>query len=181
MAGMLTLQANDAAVTALGLPDGLAVQPPAGLAQGLRDVAAGGIVRRGDVLTWSGSAEDAEAAPGIFGDLTGWECAHSSFHLEDHVRADIAIIDGAPLISEDDQNLLLLHGLALALRFRALVCALEQPTPVRCIVAANSTNATFRFHQIRPGERWNVPRLDSYQSEKVVVVDIEPAARPAGS
>ncbi|MEI8407202.1 MULTISPECIES: hypothetical protein [unclassified Kribbella] len=50
-----------------------------------------------------------------------------------------------------------------------------QPGPVRCIVGANETNATFRFHQIRPGESWNRPDLNSYRLERIVVVDIDPA------
>jgi hypothetical protein len=40
MAGMLTVQANDAAGTAPGLLDGLLIQPPGGLALGLRSLAA---------------------------------------------------------------------------------------------------------------------------------------------
>jgi len=35
--------------------------------------------------------------------------------------------------------------------------------------------ATFRFHQIRPGEDWTAGDLDGYQMEKVIVLDIEPA------
>ncbi|MFF3609922.1 hypothetical protein [Streptomyces sp. NPDC002463] len=45
---------------------------------------------------------------------------------------------------------------------------------MRCVVAANETNATFRFHQIRPGEFWNYPDLDRYQLEKMVVIDFDP-------
>jgi hypothetical protein len=182
MARMLTLQANDAAADALRLPDRLAIQPGSDLTPGLKQIAAQGILRRGNVLMWSGFSGNPDTAPGIFQDLTGWECTHSSFHLEDHVPVNVAIIDGAPIISERDQNVLLLQGLTLALRFRALVYELEEPVPVRCIIGANSTNATFRFHQIRPGERWNAPDLDRYETEKVIVLDIEPAAaRLAGS
>ena len=50
------------------------------------------------------------------------------------------------MISEDDQVLMLCHGLGFA---------------VRCVVAANSTNGTFRFHRARPGESWLVADLDS--------------------
>jgi hypothetical protein len=170
---VLSLKLNDAAVAVL---DGLhAIAPPGGLAPGLHDLAARGIVRRGAVLTWADSAGRAEGAPGIFTDLTGWECGDSSFHMEDFVPVNAAVADGAPLITHDDQRILLLHGIAFALEFSRLVYALQPSSPVRCILGANETNATFRFHQIRPGERWNVPGLDSYRMDKMIVLDIEPA------
>jgi hypothetical protein len=174
---MLSLSMNDAAVRAVGVLAGLAAaELPGGLAPGLRDRAARGIVRRGEVLTWAGSSGDAEGAPPVFGDLTGWECADSSFHVEAAVPVDAAVVDGVPVISEEDQRVLLAQGLAFGLEFSRLVYALRPLVPVRCILAANETNATFRFHQIRPGERWNDPDLDGYRTEKVVVIDIEPAA-----
>jgi hypothetical protein len=80
------------------------------------------------------------------------------------------------VITEADQRILLLHGLAAALEFCTLVYALDPPAPVRCIIGTNETNGTFRFHQIRPGEDWNLPDLDSYCSDAMVVVDIEPAS-----
>lgn len=85
-------------------------------------------------------------------------------------------MDGAPLIGDDDQRILLTQGLAFALQFSRLVYALDPPSPVRCIVNANDTNGTFRFHQIRRGERWNLPDLDAYRRDKVIVLDIEPDA-----
>jgi len=101
---MLALKMNDAAVRALGVLDGLAaVAPPGGLAPGLRDLAAPGIVRRGRVLTWPHSARDADGAPGPFQDLTGWECSDSSIHLDDRVSVQIAVVDGEPVISEADE------------------------------------------------------------------------------
>ncbi|WP_187452000.1 hypothetical protein [Streptomyces parvus] len=42
---------------------------------------------------------------------------------------------------------------------------------MRCIIGANDTNATFRFHQSRPGESWNHPDLDSYQMDRMVLID----------
>jgi hypothetical protein len=54
---MLSVKMNDVAVRAVGVLAGLAAaEPPGGLAPGLRDRAAGGIVRRGEVLTWAGSS-----------------------------------------------------------------------------------------------------------------------------
>jgi len=168
MACMLALKMNDAAVRALGVLDGLAaVAPPGGLAPGLRDLAARGIVRRGRVLTWPHSARDADGAPGSFQDLTGWECSDSSVHLDDRVAVQIAVVDGEPVISEADELVLLRQGLALALELSSAVYALWPPSPVRCIVASNVGGATFRFHQIRPGEDWNVSDLDEYLMEKV--------------
>jgi hypothetical protein len=53
-----------------------------------------------------------------------------------------ATVDDAPEITEDDQRILLLHGIAFAMEFGRLVCGLDQPSPVRCIVAANETNVS---------------------------------------
>lgn len=55
---------------------------------------------------------------------------------------------------------------------------LPEPGAVRCIIGANETNTTFRFHQIRPGERWNRPDLDDYKLDKMIVIDVKPAVRP---
>jgi hypothetical protein len=175
---MLTLKMNDAAVDALGVLTGLSmVSPPGGLAPGLRERAGRGVVRRGKVLVWADSTGGAERAPSRFPDLTGWECADSSFHLEDVVPVTVATDDeGQPSIDEADQRLLLLQGVAFALEVGRLVHALQPPASVRCIIGVNDTNGTFRFHQIRAGEYWNLPDLDGYRLEKAVVVDIEPAA-----
>lgn len=107
-------------------------------------------------------------------DLTGWERSDSSFHLEDVVPVAVAISDGVPAIADEGQRTLLLHGLAFALALSRSVYAVDPPRAFRCIIAVNRTNGTFRFHQIRPGEDWNVPDLDSYLSDKMVVLDIEP-------
>lgn len=176
MGRVLSVKMNDAAVGALGLLQGLTMtQPQGGLAPGLWERIRQGIVRHGDVLTWATSVSNAAQAPTIFKDLTAWECAGSSFHVEDFVNVDIAAVDDSSVISEEGQQILLQHGLTFALQFSRLVYAIDPPTPVRCILAVNATNATFRFHQIRPGELWNLPELDRYQLEKVVVIDIEPA------
>ncbi|WP_328929922.1 hypothetical protein OG429_38645 [Streptomyces sp. NBC_00190] len=177
MSRMLSLTMNDAAAGILGvLASRVDLTPPGGLAPGLRDRLTEGITRRGQVLTWANSAGNANDAPSFFGDLTGWECADSSFHLEDHVPVDVRIIDDAPQVSQDDQRILLLHGITFALEFRDLITRLDHPSPVRCIVSANETNATFRFHQIRAGESWSHPDLDSYRMDKMVVIDLKPAA-----
>lgn len=175
---MLSIQMNDAAARLLGAHDGLLpAPPPGGLAAGLQELLRCGIVRRERVLTWAGSAGGAEGAPSIFPDLTGWECSDSSFHLEDFVQVDVAVIDYAPVVSEAAQRTLLIHGLGFGLRFARLVRGLDEPGPVRCITGANDTNATFRFHQIREGEHWNDPNLDRYKLDKMIVIDIAPTVR----
>lgn len=172
---MLSLTMNDAAAEML-LPAGAAgLTPLGGLAPGLRALLAEGITRRGDVLTWGTSMGNAPGAPSFSGDLTGWECADSSFHLEDHLPVDVQINDDAPQISEDGQRVLLLQGIALAMEFRRLITELDHPSPVRCIIAANESNATFRFHRIRAGQTWHNPDLDTYQTDKMVVIDFKPA------
>ncbi|MER7585857.1 hypothetical protein [Kitasatospora sp. NPDC097691] len=174
---MLSLTMNDAAAEMLGVLAGqAALTPPGGLALGLRGRLAQGIARRGEVLTWADSTGNADGAPSFFGDLTGWECADSSFHLEDYVPVDVRIIGGAPQIGADDQRILLMQGIAFAVELRQLITELDHPSPVRCIVGANETNATFRFHQIRAGESWTNPDLDSYRTDKVVVIDLAPAS-----
>ncbi|MBX6383203.1 MAG: hypothetical protein IRZ07_09560 [Microbispora sp.] len=146
---------NDSVVRLLGVLNGPAtLEPPGGLAPGLQERIERGIVRRGQVLARADSVGKAEGAPSFFRDLTAWECADSSFHLEDFVPVEVATVDDAPFIAEDDQRILLLHGLAFARRFCRLVYALDPPSPVRCIIGANETNATFRFHLlVRPRGR----------------------------
>jgi hypothetical protein len=107
MGGMLTLTMNDAAVRLLGLYDGLLpASLPVDIGPGLEGILGRGIVRRGQVVTWAGSAGDAEGAPGVLRDLTAWECFDSSFHLEDFVPVDVAIVDDAPVITEAGQRTL---------------------------------------------------------------------------
>jgi hypothetical protein len=174
---MLSIQLNDDSVRLLSLMEGtLSALPPGGLTAGLEDIIRRGIVRRGQVLVWADSVGNAERASVMFPDHTGWECADSSFHLEDRVPVDVPIVDDVPVIIEADQRTLLIQGLTFGVRFALLVYALEELGPVRCIIGANETNATFRFHQIRPGERWNMPDLDSYKLDKMIVIDIEQPA-----
>ncbi|WP_328391963.1 hypothetical protein [Nocardia sp. NBC_00416] len=172
---MLTVKMNDRAAVTLGVLSGFGVmEPRAGLASGLREQAARGIARRGEVLTWADSAADAGNAPSFFPNLSYWEASDSSFHLEDFVAVAVAVVDNQPLIEEGDQRVLLVHGVALARVMSRLVYELDLPTAVRFIVGANETNATFRFHRIRSGESWNTPDLDSYRQDKLVVIDVEP-------
>jgi hypothetical protein len=180
MGSVLSIRMNDEAVRLLGVLDGMVgIGPPGGLTVGLRERLASGIVRRAQVLTWANSLGNADGAPSFFPDLTGWECADSSFHLEDEVPVAVTLTEESePRISEDDQRVLLSHGIAFAMGFARLVYALDPPGPVRCIIAANQTNATFRFHQIRPGERWNLPDLDQFRLDKVIEIDTQPVTHP---
>jgi hypothetical protein len=179
MGGVLSIRMNDDAARLLGVLGGMAgIEPAGGMAAGLRERLSSGIARRAHVLTWANSQGNAGGAPSFFPDLTGWECADSSFHLEDEVPVAVTLTEESePRISEDDQRVLLSHGIAFAMGFARLVYALDPPGPVRCIIAANETNVTFRFHQIRPGERWNLPDLDQSRLDKVIEVDTHPASR----
>jgi hypothetical protein len=176
MIGVLTIQFNDNALAALGVigSEQAPWQEPS-ITTGLEQVITQGITRRGQVLTWASSHGDADTAPGRHGDLTGWEASDSSFHIEDHVPVTIRDTDGRPDISDADQRELLGQGLTFGMRFARLIFELEPPAPVRCIINANETCSTFRFHQIRPDESWNMPDLDSYKLDKMIVIDIEPA------
>jgi len=158
---------NDSAAQLLGAFVGAAgLGPVEGVAPRLREVLTRKIARRGDVLVWTDSVANAAKAPSIFPDLTGWECADSSFHLEDYVPVSVDTVDEEPRIGENDHQVLLQQGIAFTLQFRRLVYQLDAPTPVRCIVSANETNATFRFHVIRTGDSWNRPDLDDYRPRR---------------
>lgn len=155
MTVVLALTMNDSAAQLLeAASEPYAHCPVEGLAPGLHDRLEQGIIRRSDVLVWAGSVGDAANAPSIFPDLTGWECADSPFHLEDYVPVSIDTLDDEPRIGDSDQRVLLRQGIAFGLQLRRLVYQLDAPTPVRSIVSANETNATFRFHRIRTGEYW---------------------------
>ncbi|MEV8443915.1 hypothetical protein AB0425_41630 [Actinosynnema sp. NPDC051121] len=155
---------NDLAVEALG-----GAVPAAELAPGLRALVAAGLARRGEGLVF---ADRDDAVPRDGADLTGWECSVNAFHLDAVVPVRVGrSADGEPVIGEADQVLMLRHGWGFALEVVRLVRELAGPVPVRCIVGANSTNGTFRFHRVRPGESWLGPDLDAYSSEKLIVVD----------
>jgi hypothetical protein len=80
-------------------------------------------------------------------------------------------VDAVPVLDRDDRG----DGqrLAFAMRFAGLVRGLPEPAPVRCIINANETCATFRFHQVRPGETWHQEDLDSYEFDRMIVIDID--------
>jgi hypothetical protein len=146
------------------------------LAPELRGLVAEGIVRHGAALAFARHAERVDAPRAGVPDLTGWECATSSFHLDDMVPVYVGSLDdGEPVISEADQVLMLRHGLRFAWEVLRLARALPEPVAVRCIVGANSSNGTFRFHRARPGESWLNPDIDAYTLDKLIVVDSGPA------
>ena len=167
---------NDAAASGLGALTGRGLAaPPDGITVGLAAMVAEGIEVRGEVVVWNDGARWAAPPPGSFPDFTGWECFVNSFHLEDVVPVEVVLSEeGEPSISEADQVVLLRPGVAFALEVCRLAAGLDGRVPVRCVVAANRTNGTFRFHRIRAGQDWVRADLDAYQSEKVVVVDYQP-------
>ena len=175
LCAVLAVRMSDAGARALGpLGPGAAV-PPAELAPELRELVSEGVALRGDVVVFAGYSGWAGEPPGRQLDLTGWECFVSSFHLNDVVPVEVGHLDdGEPVISEADQVLMLRHGLGFALEVVRLVNELPAPVPVRCIVATNGTNGTFRFHRARPGESWLDPDMDAYSLDKLIVVDSGP-------
>jgi hypothetical protein len=113
--------------------------------------------------------------------LTGYECQHNSFHLEDDVMQQGELNeDGVPRISEADQVTLLRRGLLIARHVCNLARNLPEPVGVRCIIGAGETNGNFRFHQLRDGEYWISYDLDGYKTDKVVLVDSRPQASLTG-
>lgn len=167
---------NDAAASGLGVLTGPGlVAPPDGMSAGLQAMVADGIEVRGEVVVWNDGGRWTAPPPGNFPDLTGWECSVNSFHLQDVVPVEVVLSDeGEPSISDADQVVLLRHGVAFALEVCRLAAGLDRPVPVRCVVATNRTNGTFRFHRIRVGEDWVLADLNAYRSEKVVVVALQP-------
>ncbi|HEV2375141.1 MAG TPA: hypothetical protein VGS19_23655 [Streptosporangiaceae bacterium] len=172
---MFSLTMNDRAVKHLGILGGFtALVPPGELAPTLRERIAAGVVRYGPVLRWGSSPRlDEGALPPH--DLTGWESSDNAFHLEDYIPVAVTLADGVPSISPENRRILLLQGIAFGVELVRLVYDLSPPARVRSIISANDTCATFRFHQIRAGERWNDPDLDNYEIEEVIVIDVEPA------
>lgn len=174
---VLNIRMNDLAIEACGqLAVPIAV-PALELAPDLRELVADGVVRHGAALAFARDAERVKAPRSGAPDLTGWECSTSSFHLDDVVPVHVGLLeDGEPVISVADQVLMLRHGLGFALEVVRLVRALPEPVAVRCIVGANSTNGTFRFHRARRGESWLNPDIDAYSLDKLIVVDSGPTS-----
>ncbi|MFB7716075.1 hypothetical protein [Nocardia sp. NPDC056100] len=169
---MLTMAMNDRARELFDLRTGFAVLDPAdGLAAGLRDWADRGLEVRDEVLSWKPVPFNAADAPADFGDLTGWECAHTVLHLDDFVPVTVSQEGGEPLIGPDDQRELLRQGIVLAREIGRLAGELAVPQSIRCVISANDTNGTFRFHRIRSGESWHDADLDKYETDHVVVMD----------
>ncbi|WP_326834275.1 hypothetical protein VSH64_05010 [Amycolatopsis rhabdoformis] len=150
--------------------------PPGELVADLRERVAEGLVRHGAALVFARDAAHARAPRPDEPDLTWWECSTSSFHLEDVVPVRVEDVDDEPVISEADQVVLLRHGWGFALEVVRLARALPEPAAVRCVVGANSTNGTFRFHCARPGESGLGPDLDEYRLDRLIVVDSGPAS-----
>jgi hypothetical protein len=173
---VLNIRMNDLAIEALGQVAPPAAVPASELAPGLRGLVAEGVVWHGAALAFARHAEHVEPPRSSVPDLTAWECATSSFHLDDVVPVQVeSLPDGEPVINEADQVLMLRHGLGFAFEVVRLVRALPEPVAVRCIVGANSTNGTFRFHCARRGESWLNPDIDAYLLDKLIVVDSGPA------
>jgi hypothetical protein len=174
---VLNIRMNELAIGALaraGLADAVAAPE---LAPRLRTLEAEGVVRHGAALTFARYADHGDAPRPDSLDLTGWECTTNSFHLDDVVPVHVeSSVDGEPVINEADQVAMLRHGWGFALAVVRLVRELPEPVAVRCIVGANSTNGTFRFHQARRGEPWLAPDVDTYPLDKLIVVDSGPAS-----
>ena len=163
---------NDTAASALSVRTGLGVVPTLEeLTGGLTAIAEKGIELRDEVVVWRGGARWASPPPGDFPDLTGWECFVNSFHLEDEVPVKRRrTADGEPRISREGQVVLLRQGLALGLAVCQRAAEADLPLAVRCVIATNRTNGTFRFHRIRAGEDWVRTDLNSYDDDDMVVV-----------
>jgi hypothetical protein len=174
---VLNIRMNELAIGVLGQAGLRDAMPASKLAPELRALVAEGVVRHGAALAFARHADQTQAPRSGAPDLTGRECATSSFHLDDVLPVQVGSLeDGEPVISEADQVVMLRHGLGFALEVVRLVRALPEPVAVRCIVSANSTNGTFRFHRARPGESWLNPDMDAYPLDKLIVVDSGPGS-----
>ena len=174
----MTVQMNDRAVALLGALGDSGACGREELAPALRQRLDGGLVLHNSAVVLAETARTA-VWPGkaTSSDLTGWECGVNSFHLDDFVEVPVGLLeDGEPVIDENDQRELLMQGLILAREVCGLAQSAAPSIPLRCIVGANSTNAVFRFHRLRAGERWHNPNLDAYLEEHLIVVDCGPFA-----
>ncbi|WP_157570737.1 hypothetical protein [Microtetraspora malaysiensis] len=181
---MFTIRMNEAAASALQ-PLAPADPPPAApvVGQGLHDKFAQGLTYNEGALTFADHVGQWAAQPSVsaaiaemgWQDLTGYEGNVNAFHLEDYAPVHVAILDGGqPQIRYEDQVMLLRLGLVVADSVFGLIRALPEPVPVRCVINANETAATFRFHQIRSGEDWVNLELDRYRADMVAVIDRHP-------
>jgi hypothetical protein len=101
---------NDLAIEAIGQVAPPTAVPASELAPGLRGLVADGVVRHGAALVFAGHVDHVGAPRSGVPDLTGWECATSSFHLDDVVPVHVGSLeDGEPVISDMDQVLMLRH------------------------------------------------------------------------
>lgn len=169
---MLTVRMNNVAVDSLGA---LVVPSPTNgqcqLSPELDELVADGILRSGEAIVFAKDiAEAATVAQDI--DLTQWECQVNSLHLDDVMSVEVDTLDdGEPVISENEQRRMLSCGVVFSFSIAQLVHGLDDPVQVRCILSANSSSGTFRFHRVRPGQSWLASDLDSYQHEKLIVID----------
>ncbi|MER5318167.1 hypothetical protein [Streptosporangium roseum] len=182
---MLTVRMNEAAASALR-PLATADPPPVvpGLGQRLRDKFATGLtynegawIFTEHVGQWAGMPASASAAIAKMGwqDLSGYEWNVNSFHLEDYASVHVAHLDGRPQIGREGQVVLVRFGLVVADSVFALIRALPEPVPVRCVIGANDTCVVFRFHQIRSGDEWIDDVLKKPDDpDMMVVVDRHP-------
>jgi hypothetical protein len=180
---LLVFSMNDTAAAALRF----GTEPLYGgveLSEELREIVDAGLTVREGAVLFAGFHETLPAKAGQVAsaiermgwhDLTGYECQHNSFHLEDDsMRQGDVNEDGVPRISEADQVTLLRRGLLVAKHVCDLARNLAEPVPVRCIIGAGETNGTFRFHRLRDGEHWISSDLDAFRLEKIVLADSWP-------
>jgi hypothetical protein len=172
-AKVISVRLNDAAARALGFP----------LDAGA-DVAGADPGELGRKLVVGGLARDERGGlfvPGLsfnvphFPDLTYRECQRNSWHLDDHPDVQVEVDeDSTPHITYEDQTLMLRQGIVLSRIVRDLARALPDRPPTRCITGTNHTNGTFRFHQLRPGERWIGDDLDAHFEDMIIVIEDQP-------
>jgi hypothetical protein len=76
---------------------------------------------------------------------------------------------------------MLRHGIRLSQTVRDLARALPDRPPTCCITGTNHTNGTFRFHQLRPDERWIGEDLDTYLEDMIILIEDQPPGDKADS
>jgi hypothetical protein len=171
---VITVRLNDLAVRGVGAaPEAVVDLPGINPGELLHRLTSGGLARdeRGGLFV-----------PGLsfnvpdFADLTYRECQRNSWHLDDHPEVQVNVDEnGTPHIADDDQVRMLRNGIVLSRAVREMARALPDQPSTCCIIAANSTNGTFRFHQLRQGESWIGEDLDAYLDEMIIVVEDRPS------